>query len=153
MMAIIGLSCSFGYCCCFWLTFLIKPSPLKAAKSIYVNLISINIIIKDMMIWLVKLEDLYINVKLEEFEPEQKVEKNAMNTFNWTQEENFKYAYFLKENLHLFKSEKKRRALKVFKLVSEAVKTRTYVQCKSHHQKMLLKYGGNHRIIKKILGS
>lgn len=35
------------------------------------------------MVWQVKIEDLYINVKLEEFQPEDKVEKNGKNGFEY----------------------------------------------------------------------
>lgn len=101
------------------------------------------------MIFGVKIEEEKNNVKFYEHKLQKQTERN---TFGWSKEENLRYAHFLKENLPLFKTQKKRRSLKVYKLISETVKSRTLIQCKSHHQKMLLKYGGNHRIIKKILG-
>lgn len=53
------------------------------------------------MIYKVEFEYQDNNIKFEAFEPE---EESRKNTFGWTEEENLKYAYFIKENLHLFKT-------------------------------------------------
>ena len=69
----------------------------------------------------------------------------------WTLEENYLYAAFLEENMDEFMTLKKRRSPKFFKKMSEHLGGgRTNGQCRSHHQKMIIRYDSIERIIKKF---
>jgi hypothetical protein len=64
--------------------------------------------------------------------------KRKFNKSLWTLQENLKYVEFVQENMGLFDSSKEnRRTIKINKLISQYVKTRSPDQCRSHHQKML----------------
>lgn len=52
--------------------------------------------------------------------------------------ENLRYIQFLKKNARLFDLPLvKRKAMKINQRMSRAVKTRSSLQCQSHHQKMM----------------
>jgi hypothetical protein len=64
--------------------------------------------------------------------------KRRFNKSLWTLQENMKYVRFLQENRELFTSTKEnRRLLKINKLISQSIGTRSPDQCRSHHQKMV----------------
>lgn len=68
----------------------------------------------------------------------------------WSCQENQAYVSFLKENSNQFVSYLEKKRARTFILMSQTVKTRTSYQCKSHHQKMIQKYGGIQEIIMQI---
>lgn len=56
----------------------------------------------------------------------------------WTDSENFLYLHFLKEFGGLFDSDwQQRKSLRINVAMSQHVKTRSPLQCRSHHQKMM----------------
>lgn len=57
-------------------------------------------------------------------------------TGHWSEKENAKYFAFLKKFKEKFSEKESRRQWKVFKTLSEFVKTRNANQCRSHHHKM-----------------
>ena len=68
--------------------------------------------------------------------------------YRWTYTQQQRYIKFLQLNHHLFDlSLEERRSLKVNKLMSHFVKTRDCLQCRSHHQKMIQKFGSIQGII------
>lgn len=58
---------------------------------------------------------------------------------------------FLQENIELFASKESRKSKRVFRLLSQKIKSRTIDQVKSHHQKMLLKFKSVEGIIELLL--
>ena len=50
------------------------------------------------------------------------------------------YLKFVARNRRLISNEKMRRRRKIFEKMSEEVKTRNAIQCRSHHQKVVAKY-------------
>lgn len=54
--------------------------------------------------------------------------------------ENQIYLKFMMENINDFMTEKARRTTKVFYRLSKILKRRTPDQCRSHHQKLQMKY-------------
>lgn len=50
----------------------------------------------------------------------------------------------------MFKTEKRRREFKVFKMLSQYLGTKTQAQCKSHHQKMIKRYSTLNNIIDRV---
>ena len=73
-----------------------------------------------------------------------------LNSFTWTPNEEFLYVEFLKNNKDLFADVKERKKSKVFVAMSHHLKKRGPDQCRSHHQKMSIKYGNIDAIIEKI---
>lgn len=65
----------------------------------------------------------------------------------WTLQENKSYLLYLQQHHHLFKDFKTKKIAKVFVNLAQQVQTRTTVQVKSHHQKMVAKYGSIPNII------
>lgn len=63
------------------------------------------------------------------------------------------YVDFLEENKYMFLNKESRRSNKVFRLISEKIRTRTIHQVKSHHQKMLKKHKNIEGIIGQLLKS
>ncbi len=64
--------------------------------------------------------------------------KRRFNKSLWTLQENMKYVRFLQENREIFTSTKEnRRLLKINKMISQSIGTRSPDQCRSHHQKMV----------------
>lgn len=55
---------------------------------------------------------------------------------HWSEKENIKYYAFLKRFQGMFDEREMRREWKVFKALSEFMKTRNPNQCRSHHHKM-----------------
>ena len=79
--------------------------------------------------------------------PSPKVEGKKFR--KWTETENFSYAQFLLENSEEFTSGNQRRSMNFFKRMSQAVDNdRSNEQCRSHHQKMLKRFGTVENIIK-----
>jgi hypothetical protein len=82
------------------------------------------------------------------FEPEYhqikklglKVNKKRFSTGGWSARENQVYLQFMVENAQDFLTEKSRRKTKVFFRLSKILRKRTPDQCRSHHQKLQLKY-------------
>ena len=71
----------------------------------------------------------------------------------WTKEENRKYAEFLRDNQEEFEEGKERRTLYFFnKMAAYLDIGKDNLQCRSHHQKMLLRFKTMPGIIKGILG-
>ena len=58
----------------------------------------------------------------------------------WTEEENMNYLSFLKKNANLMQGKQSGKLWNMFKRMAKFVKTRNFLQCKSHHQKMLAKF-------------
>lgn len=69
-----------------------------------------------------------------------KVNKNKLLTGAWNSRENFIYLKFMVDNTEDFRTETNRRKTKVFFRLSKILKKRTPDQCRSHHQKLQLKY-------------
>lgn len=59
---------------------------------------------------------------------------------SWSLEENKLYLRFMLENKSDLETEKNRRRTKVFYRLSKVLKKRTPDQCRSHHQKLQIKY-------------
>ena len=84
----------------------------------------------------------------ESFQPEYhqikklglKINKKKISTGGWSPNENQTYLQFMLENTEDFLSEKTRRKKKVFYRLSKILKKRTPDQCRSHHQKLQLRY-------------
>lgn len=76
--------------------------------------------------------------------------KKYISTGEWTQKENAIYVRFLENNLPLFESEFVRRSTKVFRKMSALLRRRDSEQCRSHHQKLAIKYNRN---IKSIISN
>lgn len=84
----------------------------------------------------------------ESFEPEYhqikkmgiKVNKTKITVGEWNYQENQVYLQFMIDNTADFLSERTRRKTKVFYRLSKILKKRTPDQCRSHHQKLQLKY-------------
>jgi actin-like ATPase involved in cell morphogenesis len=68
------------------------------------------------------------------------VNKKKLRIGNWAPEENLIYLKFLQGNKKDFVSEQERRKNKVFYRLSKILKKRTPDQCRSHHQKLQMKY-------------
>jgi hypothetical protein len=74
---------------------------------------------------------------------------------SWTFHENLLYIIFLDLNKLVMVSKKKRRNTRIFDLMSEYVMSRNPLQCRSHHQKLIEKFGEIKTIInnfKKMVG-
>ena len=69
-----------------------------------------------------------------------KVNKKRIQTGGWSAAENQTYLNFMIDNINDFVSEKSRRNSKVFYRLSKILKRRTPDQCRSHHQKLQMKY-------------
>ena len=75
------------------------------------------------------------------------VEKKRVMSGSWTHDETRLYMNFLDHYRKKFGCEEKRRKCTIFNRLSEAINTRTPDQCRSHHQKMQLKYGSLESIV------
>ena len=62
-------------------------------------------------------------------------------TRNWNFQENSLYIEFLKENKRSFEDESTRRSSKIFLEMSLSLRTKSPEQCRTHHQKIMTKYG------------
>lgn len=73
----------------------------------------------------------------------QKLKRTNKQKYHWKASENKKYFKFLQKYRTLFDlpSEEKKK-IGIYRLMSEFVKSRDLLQCQSHHQKALKKYGG-----------
>ena len=88
-----------------------------------------------------------------------KPSKSKITVGEWNYQENQIYLQFMIENINDFLTEKSRRKTKVFFRLSKILKKRTPDQCRSHHQKLQLKYkddlysiiGEVHKKIKKSI--
>jgi hypothetical protein len=69
-----------------------------------------------------------------------KPSKSKITVGEWNYQENQIYLQFMIENINDFLTEKSRRKTKVFFRLSKILKKRTPDQCRSHHQKLQLKY-------------
>jgi hypothetical protein len=70
--------------------------------------------------------------------------------YHWTESEHYKYLQFLEKESALFNlsiADKKRK--RIHEMMSKKIKSRNSHQCRSHHQKMLIKW----RTIEGILQS
>lgn len=77
--------------------------------------------------------------------------KRRFNKSLWTLQENMKYVRFLQDNRELFTSTKEnRRMLKINKMISLSIGTRSPDQCRSHHQKMVKYHDSIEGIIKHV---
>jgi hypothetical protein len=61
-------------------------------------------------------------------------------TGKWSDEEHMKYIAFLDANKEVMKSKEKRRSNKFYREMSDFIQTRNPLQCRSHHQKLEVKY-------------
>lgn len=70
----------------------------------------------------------------------------------WTWDENLKYANFLSATRSEFDDYKERRPMKFFIRMAKALSVgKNNLQCRSHHQKMLKKFGTIDEIIRACL--
>ena len=69
--------------------------------------------------------------------PSRKTERNKNS---WTMEEHLQYIEFFRQNSYFSNSKILRKAEKIFNQMTKIIPTRTSVQIKSHHQKLLVKY-------------
>lgn len=65
----------------------------------------------------------------------------------WTLAETLKYIAYIKLNAEKFDTEDSRRDARVFVIMSQLIKTRKSIQCRSHHQKMMKYHGSILRIV------
>lgn len=72
-----------------------------------------------------------------------KVNKSKITVGEWKYYENQLYLQFIVDNFQDFTTEQLRRRTKVFYRLSKILKKRTPDQCRSHHQKLQLKYNNN----------
>lgn len=82
-------------------------------------------------------------------QPLPQSKKNAkVNPFSWKSAESKKYISFLKKNSHLMSLPvEERKRIRINVIMSQYVKSKNPEQCRSHHQKMVLKYGSIQGII------
>ena len=59
----------------------------------------------------------------------------------WNLNETIKYINFIKKNFIKFETEESRRTSRIFCLMTREIRSRSSVQCRSHHQKMVHTYG------------
>lgn len=64
--------------------------------------------------------------------------RNTIVTGIWRVEEAEQYLEFVRDHQELLTASNTRR-MKAFKVMAEVITTRTALQCRSHHQKMLKK--------------
>lgn len=69
----------------------------------------------------------------------------------WSELEKTKYRQFLEANSELFDSRFQRKSCKVFCLLEKHIETKTKLQCKSHHQKMMQRFKSIPNIINEIV--
>ncbi len=62
------------------------------------------------------------------------------NHHKWSPEENIKYIRFLIKNKQKFFDSDKTKRYRIFNKMAIYLRTRNATQCRTHHQKMLLKY-------------
>ena len=65
----------------------------------------------------------------------------------WNLNETIKYIEFVKVNIEKLENEEVRRKERVFSLMAAKIRSRSGIQCRSHHQKMTQVYGGPLEII------
>jgi hypothetical protein len=71
----------------------------------------------------------------------QKDSRRKSKRRHWKLHENQKYVCFLRENMELFeKNREDKRLMKINILMSNHVRSKNSIQCRSHHQKMLAHY-------------
>ena len=78
------------------------------------------------------------------------VERKRVLSGSWTTDETRLYMNFLDHYHKKFGCEEKRRKCTIFNRLSKAINTRTPDQCRSHHQKMQLKYGSIDNIVESL---
>ena len=71
----------------------------------------------------------------------------------WTLKENTKYAHFLMKFAKDMDSEAARRALHLFKIMAKGIYRRSAEQCRTHHQKMVKRYGSIENIVHNLLNT
>jgi hypothetical protein len=79
------------------------------------------------------------------------IESKKASNYNWTDLENNRYMQALKQYASILcLSPQERRVKKVNLLLSRKVRTRSPLQCHSHHQKMMAKYGSLEKVISQL---
>ena len=85
---------------------------------------------------------------------EEQQKKPSINVGKWTEEENLKYVIFLDLNKAKFFAKKlcryfskDLRKKNIFEKMSVFIRTRTTIQCQTHHQKYEGKFGSSRNII------
>ena len=74
--------------------------------------------------------------------------KKGKGKYHWGKVEQKRYVDFLLENMNYFElSPNDRRVMGINSRMSKIIKTRDTNQCRSHHQKMLIKFDSVERII------
>jgi hypothetical protein len=68
------------------------------------------------------------------------IKENRVSSGSWNLHENRLYLKFMRDHRADFETEKNRRRTKVFYRLSKVLKKRTPDQCRSHHQKLQIKY-------------
>lgn len=79
-----------------------------------------------------------------------KVEKISKYKNCWTIDEHRGYLNFFRENMDFSRSHEKRKFDRIFVSMKKYVPSRTHVQIKSHHQKMLVKFGSIETVLDKL---
>lgn len=72
-----------------------------------------------------------------------RITKKYISTGEWTEKENQIYINFLEKHRKMFESEFLRRSTKVFRKMSSLLRRRDSEQCRSHHQKLIIKFKGD----------
>jgi hypothetical protein len=76
------------------------------------------------------------------------IESKKASNYYWTDLENTRYLQALKQYANILNlSVQERRLKKVNLLLSRKIRTRSPLQCHSHHQKMMAKYGSLEEIM------
>jgi len=68
------------------------------------------------------------------------LKESRVSSGSWSLDENRLYLKFMLDNRIDFETEKNRRRTKVFYRLSKVLRKRTPDQCRSHHQKLQIKY-------------
>lgn len=73
----------------------------------------------------------------------RRVTKRYIASGSWSLKENSIYLEFLETHQNLFENEFVRRSSKVFRKMSSLLRRRDPEQCRSHHQKLGLRFGSD----------
>ena len=76
--------------------------------------------------------------RMENEESNKSDQKEKKNT--WSSQENHQYVNFFKDHMEFATNAELRKVEKVFNKMTQYIPTRTSIQIKSHHQKLLQKY-------------
>ena len=98
-------------------------------------------------------EDPFIIIKAPRQEKEVKGCFESKRLTSWSKVEHLQYLTFFDENMESLRENCSNKAKKMFIRMAQYIPTRTASQIKSHHQKLLLKFGSVETILNKLTES